>query len=158
MPTILDVKSDFGIYDNNPDFAYFDSASTTLVPKITVNAVESFLTSTVVSTRRGAYKLAVQGVTLVEKARSNLADFLQTDKSQISFQNSIPSTVASFAYGYDWQTEDRDKIVIAESEDHSIFVALLRVAEVLKLQVTVVPIDENTYALEKTYKYKAKLI
>jgi cysteine desulfurase/selenocysteine lyase len=143
MPTSLDIKSDFGIYDNNTDFAYFDSASTTLIPKTTVNAIDNFLTSTLVSSRRGAYRLAVQGGTIVEQARSNLANYLQTDKSQISFQKSIPSTVASFAYGYDWQTEDRDKIVIAESEEHSIFVSLLRVAEVLNLQVIIVPINEN---------------
>lgn len=143
MTADFDIKADFAIYDNNRDFAYFDSASTTLVPKSTINEVENFLTSIVVSSRRGTYRLAVQGGTLVEQARSTLADFLQTDKSQISFQKSIPSAIASFAYGYDWKTEGRDKIVIAESEDHSIIVPLLRVAEVLKLKVTIAPINEN---------------
>jgi cysteine desulfurase/selenocysteine lyase len=139
----LDIKSDFGIYDNNPDFVYFDSASTTLIPKTTVEAVDNFLTSTVVSTRRGAYKLAVKGGAIVEQTRSILANFLQTNKSQISFQKSISSAVASFAYGYDWQNEGRDNIVIAESEEHSIFVTLLRVAEILKLQAKVVPINKK---------------
>ena len=143
MSTNLDIKSDFGIYDNHPDLAYFDSASTTFVPKITVDTVDNFLTSTIVSTRRGTYSLAIQGGMMVEQARSTLADFLQTEKSQVSFQKSIPSAIASFAYGYNWKHEDRNKIVIAESEDHSILVALLRVAEVLNLQVTIVPIDEN---------------
>ena len=143
MNPILNIKQDFGIYDSNPDFAYFDSASTTLIPKITVNAVTDFLTTTIVSTRRGIYKLAIKGKDIVEKTRSALADFMQASIKQISFQKSISSAVASFAYGYDWQTLGKKKIVIAESEEHSILVSLLRVAEVLNLQVELIPIKRD---------------
>ncbi|MGD2072831.1 MAG: aminotransferase class V-fold PLP-dependent enzyme [Candidatus Thorarchaeota archaeon] len=143
MPTISNIKSDFSLYNNNSDFVYLDSASTTLIPKITVDAVNDFLSSNIISTRRGTYKLAVQGIAIVKETRSTLSEFLQTDKSQISFQKSISSAIASFAYGYDWQTEEKNKIVVAESEEHSIFVALLRVAEILQLHLTVVPINKN---------------
>jgi cysteine desulfurase/selenocysteine lyase len=143
MSPILDIKQDFGIYDNNPEFAYFDSASTTLIPKIAVNAVSDFLTNTIVSTRRGTHNLAVKGKNIVEKTRSDLADFVQTSNEQISFQKSISSAVASFAYGYNWQTLGKKKIVIAESEEHSILVSLLRVAEVLNLQVELIPINKD---------------
>ena len=143
MNSILDIKQDFGIYDNNPDFAYFDSASTTLIPKIAVNAVTNFLTNTIVSTRRGTYNLAIKGKTIVEKTRSALADFMQTSNTQISFQKSISSAIASFSYGYDWQKCGKKKIVIAESEEHSILVSLLRVAEVLNLQVELIPIKKD---------------
>jgi cysteine desulfurase/selenocysteine lyase len=135
------IKSDFSIYDSNPDFAYFDSASTTLVPKTAVEATTAFLNSTVASARRGAHSLAVQASTQVEDARNELASLFDTDKSQISFQKSIPTAVASFAYGYYSNKKDRNKIIIAQSEENSVFVALLRVAEVLKLDVVVIPVD-----------------
>jgi cysteine desulfurase/selenocysteine lyase len=138
-----DIKYDFGIYDINPNLVYFDSASTTLVPKITVNTVTDFLTSIVASSRRSNHKLAVQGRNVVEKTRSALANFMQTKESQISFQKSIPSAIASFAYGYDWQKKGKEKIVIGESEEHSILVSLLRVAQILNLKVEIVAVNKD---------------
>ena len=138
-----DVKKEFSIYDANPDLAYFDSASTTLVPKTAIEAMTTFLTSTVVSSRRGAYKLAVNGSAIVEDVRTKLAAFLNTDKAQVSFQKSIPSAVASLVYGYEWKKEQRNKIIISQSEEHSVLVALLRAAQVLNLQVETIPVDKN---------------
>ena len=138
-----DVKREFSIYNDNPDLAYFDSASTTLVPKPAIDAMTTFLASTVVSSRRGAYKLAVNGSAIVEDVRAKLAVFLNTDKAQISFQKSIPSAVASLVYGYEWKKEERNKIIISQSEEHSVLVALLRAAQILNLQVETIPVDKN---------------
>ncbi|MGY5861274.1 MAG: aminotransferase class V-fold PLP-dependent enzyme [Candidatus Thorarchaeota archaeon] len=138
-----DVKKEFSIYDDNPDLAYFDSASTTLVPKAAIGAMATFLTSTVASSRRGAHKLAVNGSAIVEDVRVKLATFLNSDKAQVSFQKSIPSTVASLVYGYEWKKEQRNKIIISQSEEHSVLVALLRAAQVLNLQVETIPVDKN---------------
>jgi cysteine desulfurase/selenocysteine lyase len=149
---MLDVKSDFGVYDLYPELAYFDSASTTLVPKKAIKATTIFLNTCTVSSRRGAYKLAVMSNTLVENARSSLADFLSTDKSQISFHGSIPAAVASFAYGYDWHKEGKDRIAVAQSEEHSVLAALLRVAEVLRLHIDVIPIDNTGFLQTEVLK------
>ncbi|RDE16610.1 MAG: hypothetical protein C4K49_04415 [Candidatus Thorarchaeota archaeon] len=138
----LDIKPDFGVFDAYPDLAYFDSASTTLVPKVSVKATADFLNTVAVSSRRGAHKLAVKGSTIVENVRISLAKFMNMDKSEISFHDTVPCTVASFAYGYDWHKEGRNQIVIAQSEEHSVLVALLRVAEVLNLVVKIVPVDQ----------------
>jgi cysteine desulfurase/selenocysteine lyase len=150
MTDTLDIKHDFGIYDQNPDLVYLDSASTTLVPKSAVAATSSFLNSIVASARRGAHKYAVRGGAIVEDVRSSLGHFLNTDKSQISFQKSIPSSIGSLIYGYNWKASNKNKIVIAQSEENSILVALLRAAEVLELTVEIVPIDsEGVLSLSK---------
>ncbi len=139
----MKIRSDFNIYDSNPDFAYFDSASTSLVPKVAIETTAAFLGSTVASARRGAHSLAVQASTQVEDTRKTLASLFDTDKSQISFQKSIPTAVASFAYGHYSNQRNRNKMVIAQSEENSVLVALLRVAEVMKLDVVVVPVDSE---------------
>ncbi|MHA1935291.1 MAG: aminotransferase class V-fold PLP-dependent enzyme [Candidatus Thorarchaeota archaeon] len=143
MTDDFDIKSDFGVFDTNPDLAYFDSASTTLVPKVVSKATIDFLDSIVASARRGAHSLAIKGSTVVENVRSSVAKFIQTDASQTSFQKSIPSAVASFAFGYDWIKNKKNKIVIAQNEEHSVYVALLRVAEILHLDVEILPLDET---------------
>jgi cysteine desulfurase/selenocysteine lyase len=143
MTAEFDIKHDFGVYDHTPDFAYFDSASTTLVPRQAVSTTNNFLTTVVSSARRGAHRLAVRGGAIVENTRKSLATFLETDKSQISFQKSIPSAVASFVYGFDWKTASKNKIVIAQSEENSILVSLLQSAKVLNLDVEVAPIDDK---------------
>jgi len=143
MTAEFDVKHDFGVYDHTPDLAYFDSASTTLVPRQAVSATNNFLNSIVASARRGAHRLAVKGSAIVEDVRKSLAQFLQTDSSQISFQKSIPTTVASFVYGHDWKTNKKSKIVIGQGEENSILVSLLRSAKIMGLDVEIAPIDEK---------------
>jgi cysteine desulfurase/selenocysteine lyase len=143
MTDRLDIKQDFGIFDQNPDLIYLDSSSTTLVPKLAVDATSNFLNSVVVSTRRGAHKLAVKGGAIVEEVRGTLSRFLDTNKSQISFQKSIPSAVGSLIYGYDWKTMKKNKVIIAQSEENSVLVAILRAAEVLSLDVEIVPTDDD---------------
>ena len=143
MTDQLGIKQDFEIYTKNPDLVYLDSASTTLVPKTAVAATADFLNHVVVSTRRGAHSLAVKGGAIVEDVRGSLAQFLNTEKSQISFQKSVPSAVASLVYGYDWKTTDKNKIIIAQSEENSVLVSILRAAEVLGLSVEIIPIDSD---------------
>jgi len=143
MPNELDIKHDFGVYDSIPDLAYFDSASTTLVPRSAVDATTHFLNSVVVSTRRGAHSLAVKGGIIVENTRKSLATFFQTENSQISFQKSIPTAVASFVYGFDWKANKKSKIVIGQGEENSILVSILRAAKVLGLDVEITPIDNK---------------
>ncbi len=139
----LDVRSDFPVLLSNPNLIYLDSVSTTLVPKVSVDAVNSFLSNITASTRRGAHTLAVQGGRIVEKARKSVAEVLETSESQISFQKSIPSGIASFALGYDWKRNGRDTVLIAESEEHSTLVALQRVCQILGLTIKTIPIDDN---------------
>ena len=149
----MDIKADFGVYDTEPELVYLDSASTTLVPRTAADATYRFLNTTVSSARRGAYRLTVDASSMTENVRRSLAEFMATDNSQVSFQKSIPTAVASFAYGFDWKGANRSKIVIAQSEEHSILVTLLRVAQILDLQVETVPLspdgDLNMSELDK---------
>ncbi|MGD9381307.1 MAG: aminotransferase class V-fold PLP-dependent enzyme [Candidatus Thorarchaeota archaeon] len=143
MTATMDIKADFGIYDVEPELVYLDSASTTLVPKIAVDATQKFLNSIVSSSRRGAYRLAVDASSMTEDVRKSLANFMNAEKSQVSFQKSLPTAVASFAYGFDWKGTNRNKIVLAQNEEHSILVALLRAAQTLGLQVETVSLSSD---------------
>ncbi len=143
MTSELNIKSDFTIYNKIPNLVYLDSASTTLVPEISVDEVATFLNTIVASARRGAHKLAIQGSSIVENVRKLLAQFLMTDSSSISFQKSLSSAVASFIYGYDWKKKRKTKIVISQNEENSIFVSLLRAAEVLGLDVEIISLEED---------------
>ena len=143
MTDWLDIKSDFAIYEQNPNLAYFDSASTTLVPKVSVKTTTNFLDNIVVSTRRGAHKFAVKGGSIVEDTRKSLAIFLKSEPSSISFQKSIPSAVASLIFGYDWKHKKKEKVIISQNEENSVFVSVLRAAEILGLDVTIIPIESD---------------
>ncbi|MHA1864565.1 MAG: aminotransferase class V-fold PLP-dependent enzyme [Candidatus Thorarchaeota archaeon] len=143
MTARLDIKSDFSLYEKNPNLAYFDSASTTLVPKVSVKATTNFLDNVVVSTRRGAHKFAVKGSSIVEDSRKSLATFLESESSSISFQKSIPSAIASLVFGYDWKQKKKDKVIISQNEENSVFVSVLRAAEILDLDVTTIPLESD---------------
>ena len=148
MTDDLGVKSDFEILKNS-DIAYFDSASTTLVPKVAVETTANFLDTVVASARRGAHKLAIKGGSIVKDVREDLATFLQGDPSSFSFQKSIPSAVASLVYGFDWKQKKKEKIIISQNEDNSVYIPLLRAAEILNLAVEIIPLnDDGTISLE----------
>ncbi|MCJ7818040.1 MAG: aminotransferase class V-fold PLP-dependent enzyme [Candidatus Thorarchaeota archaeon] len=149
MTDRLDVKSDFEIFKLDGDFVYFDSASTTLVPKIAVESTSHFLNTVVASARRGAYSLAIKGGSIVKDVRETLAIFLKDESSSFSFQKSIPSAIASLVYGYDWKQSKKEKIIISQNEDNSVYISLLRAAEVLNLDVDIIPLeDDGTISLE----------
>ena len=162
MTAEFDIKQDFGVYDHTPDLAYLDSASTTLVPRQAVSATNNFLDSIVASARRDAHQLTVKGSAIAEDTRKSLAKFLKTDKSQISFQKSIPTAVASFVYGFEWKASKKNKIVIGQGEENSILVSLLQSANVLGLDVEIVPTDEKgnllINELEKSVDDKTGLV
>lgn len=139
----MDIRSDFSILEKNPTLAYFDSASTTLMPKVVPAAISDFLNNVAVSTRRGAHSLATKGSVAVENTRNSIAEFLKTDSSQISFQNSIPTAIASFAFGYFKQNPEKKSIVVAENEEHSVLVTLQRVSQILNLELRTIPINET---------------
>ena len=149
MTDELMIKSDFEIFKQNSDIAYFDSASTTLVPKVAVETTANFLDTVVASARRGAHKLAIKGGSIVKDVRGDLATFLQGDSSSFSFQKSIPSTIASLVFGYDWKQKKKQKIIISQNEDNSVYISLLRAAEILNLDVDIIPLtDDGTISLE----------
>jgi cysteine desulfurase/selenocysteine lyase len=140
------VKSDFGIFKENSDIVYLDSASTTLIPRTVVETTASFLTDTVASARRGAHKLAIKGGSIVKEVREDLADFLQDEQgepSSFSFQKSIPSAVASLVYGYDWKQNKKERILISQNEDNSVYISILRAAEILNLNIEIIPLDDD---------------
>ncbi len=149
MTDELDVRNDFGIFETNNNLIYLDSASTTLVPKVAVKATADFLTRTVVSARRGAYKLAVEGGSVVKSVREKLASFFQCEASGLSFQKSIPSAIASLTFGYDWKQNNKSKIVISQNEENSVYISLLRAAQILDLTVDIIPFeDDGTISLK----------
>ncbi len=139
----LNVRSDFPILMKYPDLVYLDSTSTSLVPRVAVEATERFMKHTLVSSRRGAYGLAVDGSRMVDDVRKSLAGTLNTNDFQLSFQKSIASACASFAYGYDWKSSGKNKVVVAQSEEHNIFVSLLRVCQILDLEFEMIPVDNS---------------
>lgn len=143
------IKSDFEIFKLNNNLVYLDSASTTLVPNISVIAMANFLNTIVVSSRRGAYDLAVKGGSVVKDVRKDLATFLQGDPVSFSFQKSIPSTIGSLVFGYNWKQKKKEKIIISQNEDNSVYVSLLRAAEILNLDIDIIPLtDDGLISLE----------
>ena len=106
MTDELVIKSDFEIFKVNSDIAYFDSASTTLVPKIAVDATTNFLDTVVASARRGAYKLAIKGGSIVKDVREDLATFLKGDSSSFSSDIYITPKATSRASPFStWSTD-----------------------------------------------------
>ncbi len=137
-----DIRLDFPVLANNPELVYLDSASTSLVPRKSIDEMVSFLSALAVSSRRGAHKLAVEASVKVERIRESIASFTMTNQSQISFQPSLPCAIASLVYGYDWKGKKKNRILLSQNEEHDVYASLIRVAQVLNLNIDIIPMDE----------------
>jgi cysteine desulfurase/selenocysteine lyase len=139
----LEIQEDFPIFQAHPELVYLDSSSTTLVPDTVISAASEFLRKVTVSSRRGAYQLAVKGGQIAEETRKRLASILNTNDNQISFHGSLPSAITSIALGYDWKAGKRDSIIVSEAEHNSIIIPLRRLAQILNIDVHIIRTDEN---------------
>ncbi|NWF94709.1 MAG: aminotransferase class V-fold PLP-dependent enzyme [Candidatus Thorarchaeota archaeon] len=143
MTLPLDVRKDFPVLRNIPSLAYFDSASTCLMPDPAIDAMVHFLRTKAVSSRRGAHRLAVEGANTVEECRAKIAALSRTEPRLLSFQHSVALAVASVAYGYDWKRTGRTKITVSQTEDHDVVAPLIRAAQVLRLRLETIPLRSD---------------
>ncbi|MEM2141928.1 MAG: aminotransferase class V-fold PLP-dependent enzyme [Candidatus Thorarchaeota archaeon] len=143
MRDCSNLKKEFPVFRKYADLIYFDSASTSLIPAIVVERTTEFLSDVIVSSRRGAHKLAVKGGMLLEEVRHKLAQLIGSEPGQIAFQPSTSSAVTSLALGLNWRGDERSKIVVAQSEERDVYSSLQRVAHLLGLDFEVIPVTQR---------------
>lgn len=78
-------KECFPFFTHNPDYAFFDNASTTQIHQTVLDAMNEYYTTYRASPGRGEYRIADQADRAVQTSREKVAEMLNADADNILF-------------------------------------------------------------------------
>ncbi|MGA5419164.1 aminotransferase class V-fold PLP-dependent enzyme [Streptomyces lavendulocolor] len=120
-PWQRELRAQFPIVVDHPALVYLDSAATAQKPRVVLDAVQRYLTTSNANAGRGAYPWANATTALVEDARERVKRFLgdpAPDRSSVHFTSGTSEGLRTVAR--DWLPEllsDGDEIVVPH-RDH----------------------------------------
>jgi cysteine desulfurase/selenocysteine lyase len=142
---ILKVRKDFPILKTKT--IYLDNASTSLTPEPVVQKMIEYYNKYRSNTGRGIYQLSQKASEEYEKARSKIADFINTKfDSEIIITKNATEGINTIANGLKWKKGD--KIVTTLLEHHSNFITWLRVKEKFNVTVKVIQPKDKTGVID----------
>lgn len=114
-------RSKFPIFRNNPELVYLDSASTTQKPKSVIESLVNFYSKYNANVHRGLYKIAEKSTEEYERAREEVAKFINAESDEIFFVSSATdglNLIASMLQN-SGLIDKKPRILLSELEHHS---------------------------------------
>lgn len=117
----MNYKSKFPIFRNNPELIYLDSASTTQKPKSVIDSLVSFYSKYNANVHRGLYNIAEKATEEYEKAREEIARFINAESDEIFFVSSATDGInlISSMLQSSGLIDRKPRIILSELEHHS---------------------------------------
>ncbi len=164
MSYVLNYKSAFPIFKNNPTLVYLDSAATTQKPRSVIKAETDFYSKYNANVHRGIYGIAAKASTAYENVREKTASFLgASDKKEIIFTSGTTAGINLVAQSFlAPQLNAGDEVVISAMEHHANLIPWQQACLQKKAVLRIIPVNENgTLDLEiyeKLLNEKTKLV
>ncbi len=126
----MNVKSDFPIFNNNPNLVYLDSAATSQKPQVVLDKVTEYYEQYNSNIHRGIYKIAEKATAEYEEARSKIAKFINAASSdEIVFTSGTTQSINLLSHSLEDQIGEGDEIVVTIADHHSNFVPWQQLAK-----------------------------
>lgn len=137
------IKSEFPIFDNHPQWVYLDSASTTQKPRSVIEAERYFYENLNANVHRGIYALAAEATEAYESTREKAKNFINAaHREEIIFTSGTTEGVnlvaQSFAYD---RLKAGDNILISAMEHHSNLIPWQQVCLRKGAELRVIPMN-----------------
>ncbi len=167
MKSIDDIRSDFPILSRrvyDKPLIYFDNGATTQKPRAVIDALQSVYTEYNGNIHRGVHYLSDQTSEAYEKARENVAAFINASKKEeIIFTSGTTGSVNAVAFSFgERYIRAGDEIIISNLEHHANIVPWQMMCERKGASLRIIPIDDRgDIILEEYYKLlsaKTKLV
>lgn len=120
---MLNLKSDFPIFKNNPFLVYLDSTATSLKPQIVIDKLVEYYRQYSANIFRGVYKISEKATEEYEKTREVIGSFIGAKKEEIIFTRNTTESINLIAYSLGRKIiEKDDEIITTIMEHHANFV------------------------------------
>lgn len=142
------VRKDFKMLSETMEgypLGYFDNAATTLKPQSVIQAITDYYEKYSVNIHRGDYEISYQVTDKVEKARINMADFINASSfEQIIYTSGATESLNLVAMGYGLtHLKKGDVILTTEAEHASNILPWFEVAKATGAIIRYFPMNEE---------------
>jgi cysteine desulfurase/selenocysteine lyase len=140
------VKAQFPIFRNPPrgkPLHYFDSAASSQVPQVVLDAVMRHETTARANVLRGVHALAEAATENYENARIDVARFLGARTDEVVFTGGCTAAINLVAASFCSTLKPGDEIVLSELEHHSNIVPWQMAAERHGLAIKALPVTQD---------------
>lgn len=156
MFDVAKIRKDFPMFDTiDPakPLVYFDNAATTFKPRVMIDAVNRYYTTSSVNIHRGDYELSYQVSEEYEQARKAVATFLNAQEREVVFTSGASASLNLVAYGYGQKfLKPGDVILSSEAEHASNILPWFKAAEVTGAKVEYIKLTEEGEFLLENFK------
>lgn len=126
------------------DTVYFDSAATSLKPKIVIDKVDYYYNVLSTNIHRGMYKESIEATDLYEETRNTVAKFINAEPEEIVFTRGTTASLNLVAFSYGLETvKEGDEIIVSELEHSSSFLPWQMVANKTGAKLVFVDLDKS---------------
>ena len=152
-------RQHFPFFRQSPDWAYLDSAATTLKPQVLIDATQHFYSSAG-SVHRSQYDLSQ--TQQYEQARSLVAERFNAKREEVIWTSGTTHSLNLVAYGLENQIQAGDEIVISVAEHHANFIPWQQLAKRKQAKLIVLPLNVDyqidQQALTQALSAKTKIV
>ena len=144
MRQVEDIRRDFPMLVNHPDFIYFDSGATSLKPQCVIDAVTDFYAEHTSNVHRGDYAVAVENDSLYDGARRTFARLINCDPKEIIYCHNVTQAMnqIAFSMAHDFLHEG-DTVLISEAEHASNVLPWFYLQKEYGIHVKYMPLDSQ---------------
>ena len=151
------MKSYFPIYENVKDLCYLDSAATSLKPKCVLDKMDEYYSYYGVNIHRGVYKLSYDATYAYDKARENVAKFINADFKEVVFTKNVSEALNDISIMLAPSLKEGDEILSSFLEHHSSVLPWMIRAKEKNLKLTYIPLlEDGRVDIDNLEKYISK--
>lgn len=156
------IRKDFPMLNNHfmqgKPLIYFDNAATSLKPKCVIDAMDDYYNNFTSNVHRGDYDLAFKTDSLYEKARKDIALFINANENEIVFTSGTTQSLNLVAFGFALNMlHENDEIILNIAEHASNVLPWYEIAKKVNAKIVMAPLNEKGYVtLENIQKVVTK--
>ncbi len=138
------IRNEFGVYDQKDAPIYFDSAATSLTPKIVLEKVQEYYNTYPANIHRGIYKLSQKATEEFESVRTKVQKFLNAKSDQeIVFTKGSTEALNLLATTLGESLHPGDEIILSGMEHHANIIPWTLLKEKKGIILKIIPVLEN---------------
>ena len=136
-------REDFSFLDK--DIIYFDSAATSLKPKILIDSLNDYYSNYPSNIHRGDYSISLKADSMFENTREIVKDFIGANiKEQIVFTNNATDSLNKIIFGYFKNNLKKgDEVLLTKSEHASNILPWMELADLIGIKINYIKLDKD---------------
>ncbi|HRH23231.1 MAG TPA: cysteine desulfurase [Candidatus Magasanikbacteria bacterium] len=157
-----DLRSQFSILKNRPEYTYLDSAASSLTPDSVLDKMNAYYTEYRSNIHRGVYADSEKASAMYEQVREQSAAFFGAKKQEIFFTSGTTDGINKLAYGLEHLVGKGDVILLTELEHHANLIPWQELVKRSGAELRFISVHKETFELdenlEQYFDEKVKIV